>query len=232
MPISCGIYLHLATSLQTSQRALSRQRPACVALDCVCPTLCTVWVRVTLSGNRRSGFSQCTSLPAPVPFQYSGNLRSSWEGLADTTQQPASGRGAVTGESIRRRREQQRTWVGQTVRKEKWKGDEKEKRLRRPRMQKKEVAECSGRKGRGQRRKEIRRWWCRGWGPGGGRQGRRGWDGGSEIRGFAGAAWTTSDLNGALNPAVAYPDFSSILLTPQTARAASWFPQHGLGKAA
>lgn len=40
-------------------------------------------------------------------------------------------------------------------------GDEKEKRLRRPRMQKKEVAECSGRKGRGQRRKEIRRWWCR-----------------------------------------------------------------------
>lgn len=39
---------------------------------------------------------------------------------------------------------------------------------------------------------------------------------GGEIRGFAGAAWTTSDLNGVLNPAVAYPDFSSIPLTPST----------------
>lgn len=41
---------------------------------------------------------------------------------------------------------------------------------------------------------------------------------GGRIRGFAGAAWTTSDLNGALNPAVAYPDFSSIPLTPSTAQ--------------
>lgn len=49
-----------------------------------------------LSGNSRSGFSQCISLPAPVPFQYSGNLCSIREGLADTTQQPVSRRGIQT----------------------------------------------------------------------------------------------------------------------------------------
>lgn len=66
-------------------------------------------------------------------------------------------------------------------------GDEKDKTLRRPRMQKKEVAECSGRKGRGQRRKEIRRWWCR-WEGGEADRGEEVETGGSEIRGFAGAA--------------------------------------------
>lgn len=34
---------------------------------------------MTLSGNSGAGFSQCVSLPAPVPFQYSGNLRSNRE---------------------------------------------------------------------------------------------------------------------------------------------------------
>lgn len=183
MPISCGIYLHLAPSLQTSQRALSRQRPACVAPDCVCPTLCTVWVRVTLSGNRRSGFSQCTSLPAPVPFQYSGNLRSSWEGLADTTQQPASGRGAVTGESIRRRREQQRTWVGQTVRKEKWKEEmKKRKGWDGQECKKRRWPSVAGERGEGNG--EKRSGGGGAGGRGGGRQGRRGWDGGEWNQGI------------------------------------------------
>ncbi|KAI9540127.1 hypothetical protein NQZ68_002061 [Dissostichus eleginoides] len=51
--------------------------------------MCTARRYVTLSGNSGAGFSQCFSLPAPVPFQDSGNLRSSREGLADTTQQPS-----------------------------------------------------------------------------------------------------------------------------------------------
>lgn len=60
---------------------------------------------MTLSGNSRAGFSQCISLPAHVPFQYSGNLCSSREGLADTTQQPVSRRGTET-ERMKERTEQ------------------------------------------------------------------------------------------------------------------------------
>lgn len=55
-------------------------------------------------------------------------------------------------------------------------GDEKEKRLRLPRMQKKEVAKCSGQKGKGQRRRDQEV--VEQEGVGEGRQGRRGWDGG------------------------------------------------------
>lgn len=61
---------------------------------------------MTLSGNSRAGFSQCISLPAHVPFQYSGNLCSSREGLADTTQQPVSRRG-IEPEKTKERTEKQ-----------------------------------------------------------------------------------------------------------------------------
>lgn len=59
------------------------------------------------------------------------------------------------------------------------------------------------------------------------------WRGG-EIRGFAGAAWTTADLNGALNPAVAYPDFPSIPSNTSNSainqeHTAPLFPQQGGG---
>lgn len=63
---------------------------------------------VTLSGNSGAGFSQCISLPVPIAFQYSGNLRSSWEVLADTTQQPVSGRGTITRETERETWDKQR----------------------------------------------------------------------------------------------------------------------------
>lgn len=60
-----------AASLHTSQCALC---PAGAA-----PPWAALWACVTLSGNSGAGFSQCVSLPAPVPFQYSGNLRSNRE---------------------------------------------------------------------------------------------------------------------------------------------------------
>lgn len=62
---------------------------------------------MTLSGNSQAGFSQCISLPAHVPFQYSGNLCSSREGLADTTQQPVSRRGIET-EKMKERTEKKK----------------------------------------------------------------------------------------------------------------------------
>lgn len=71
----------------------------------ICLVWAAAWVCVILGGNGQAGFSQCISLPAPVPFQYSGNLRSSREGLADTTQQPADGRGMKL-----RKWERQRHW--------------------------------------------------------------------------------------------------------------------------
>lgn len=77
-------------------------RPACVA---------SPWE--TLSGNRRAGVSHCVSLPVPVPFPYSGNLRSGREGLADTTQQPASGRGDETERMTGRERERETCRVRQ-----------------------------------------------------------------------------------------------------------------------
>lgn len=81
---------------------------------------------MTLSGNSRAGFSQCISLPAPVPFQYSGNLCSSREGLADTTQQPASGRGTETRENdTKRERERHKGRVRQGVMQNEIKSDKR-----------------------------------------------------------------------------------------------------------
>lgn len=78
----------------------------------------------------------------------------------------------------------------------------RERKLRAPKIKRRGDREC-GRKRREQQRKRG----------GAADRGERFRQGG-EIRGFAGAAWTTNDLNGALNPAVAYPDFFSIPLTP------------------
>lgn len=183
---------------------------------------------VTFSGNGRAGFSQCFSLPALVPFQYSGNLRSGREGLADTTRQPASGRGPKL-----RKWDRERQWEGgvQEYGKTKQEGRRgRGCRIKRP-MQwqliffiiiKKQKAETVGegegftadgtREGklRGTAMKRKGEWVCEGKRRGERCRQGRGFDMGGKIRGFAGAAWTTDDLNGALNPAVTYPDFNPI----------------------
>lgn len=56
------------------------------------------WECVKLSGNTLDGHSHYISLPASVPFRYSGNLCSCLQGLADTTQQAVSRRGSTETE--------------------------------------------------------------------------------------------------------------------------------------
>ena len=169
--------------------------------------------------------------------------------LADTTQQPASGRGDLKQERTTERhqekaeREKERERRGhaegdktgerhagnQSGRKgvkrwqqllliknqkrgreragrrrrgfHSWQG--KREKAERARSEKKRGDRVCGGKRRGQQREEEGR------GRESADRGKRFRQGG-EIRGFAGAAWTTNDLNGALNPAVAYPDFPSI----------------------
>lgn len=158
-------------------------------------TQTALWTCVTLSGNSGAGFSQCMSLPAPVPFQYSGNLCSSWEGLADTTQQPESGRGTVTREKERQRgghernkrwkrerdskRGEMRSEMKQDKKKKKvgnHKRGERTSQLTEQEKKRWEGQECKrkgdwvcGRKRRGQQKKRRGR-------RGGSRQGRRGLD--------------------------------------------------------
>lgn len=183
-------------------------------------------------GTLKLAFLSLSPLPGLIPFQYSGNLRSSWErpGRHNTTA-PEWGKGAVERKRAMRALEMERGGESQIKRdKRKCRAPQTregyfiakgttEKKLRGPGMQKKRwlsvwTKDEGDRGGEHTGEKRFRR-------------------GGGEIRGFAGAAWTTSDLNGALNPAVAYPDFSSISsntfnLAINQVHTAPLFPQQGV----
>lgn len=99
-------------------------------------------------------------------------------------------------------------------------GLEKEQKLRRPGM-KRRVEWVYVWRRKWQQRKSREGWmrWREQMGERGRERFRQGCVvGGMKSQGFAGAAWKTSDLNGVLNPAVAYPDFSSIPFALSTVR--------------